>query len=178
MYSILQQYNRIANCGTHGVGKTTLAKHLSGISDHKYIPEVARELLDVKGKGFTKLGSQDIIDFQSAVFFSHIFMIRGQNCFISDRSIIDHFVYLAYHVKKGILHPNLLPLYSIISKKIKTELTSMYDLILYYSPEGITLDKEQREIDNLINRYLSLFHPDYMSVDRRTISGWSNNMVA
>jgi len=122
----LTNYKKIAIAGSHNIGKTTLAKRLADTTGLVYIPEVARELLNMsKNWDWRNADEKQILAFEKAIYHSHLFFISLYGTFISDRSVFDIAAYCLYHDKQRLTdYGNCL---------IKDELEKKrYDAILFY----------------------------------------------
>lgn len=87
---------KLAFTGTHGIGKTTLAKWLAEYLGVPYVPEYAREVLEA-GKKIDSLES--FVDFEDSILKMKLdeetrLEKEGFDSFVSDRSFIDYSVYL------------------------------------------------------------------------------------
>jgi len=128
----LSKYKKIAICGAHGVGKTTLAKKMSESFGLPYIPEFARDLLNATD-GFNWRTTEDITSwwhFELAIIFSHLFTVKNRERFISDRSIWD---VLAYIHLKSIDCPDVGESFHILQELINKH-HPLYDAILFCNP--------------------------------------------
>ena len=168
---------RIAICGTHGIGKSVLSGYISEAFGYKHIPEIARELLEEKGKWWNQLTKEGITFFQKAVFHSHMFMVQGESRFVADRSILDHMVYVDLHLRDVTkICPALTDLQSELWKTAN-RISSMYDLLIYYSPDGLELDETQRSIDYGIRLLVGAYAPNHVTVTRRDVNAAFPDML-
>ena len=157
---------RIAVCGTHGIGKTILSEYISDAFGYKHIPEIARELLEEKGTWWDRLTKEGVACFQKAIFYSHMFMIQNEPRFVADRSILDHMAYVDLHLRNT---PKIGPALTGLQLELwKTadKISSMYDLLIYYSPDGLELDKVQESIDYGIKVLIGAYALNYIMVTR------------
>ena len=128
----LTKFKKIAICGAHGVGKTTLAKKMSENFGLPYIPEFARELLNATDN-FNWKATKNITSwwhFELAIIFSHLFTAQNRERFISDRSLWD---VLAYIHLKSINYPEIGESFSLLQELIN-KYHPLYDAVLFYNP--------------------------------------------
>ena len=128
----LTKFKKIAICGAHNVGKTTLAKKMSEKFELPYIPEFARDLLHATD-GFNWRTIEDITSwwhFELAITFSHLFTVQNRERFVSDRSLWD---VLAYVHLKSIYCPEIGENFHILQELI-AKYHPLYDAILFYHP--------------------------------------------
>lgn len=147
---------RIAICGAHGVGKTTLANALAKELKLHLIEKVARRVAVGLGYASTKnIIAQDIISreaFQHAVLERQLlqeFFLYASG-YVSDRSVIDIAAYTTWYSVPG---------WQGMQKSAIEYAQQNYDLLVYV-PLGATLAKDdgfrltdqksQRQIDMLI----------------------------
>jgi len=90
---------KIAICGTHGTGKTTLAQALSRKLNLPLIREVARE---IASEGFPVLSrfSTPTLRTQFAIFGRQLYEEQRYSHFVADRSILDNLAYMRLIVSK------------------------------------------------------------------------------
>ena len=85
--------------GSHGAGKTTLAKLISKKFGLRYVRELARDILDYKNWTWKEMKPVDYYMFECALALYNSEK-RFMNNFVSDRSIIDVSAYITYYLNK------------------------------------------------------------------------------
>ena len=143
---------RIAICGSHGTGKTTLAKYISKALRFPLIEEAARVVIPTYGfkttDEFFKAAEKEksIADIlQVSIFYKQLENEKSNIFFVSDRSVLDNIAYAQYlGVNKDILKS----LTDIAYRHVKDG----YDLLVYIYPtipiedDGFRLaDQESRQ---------------------------------
>jgi adenylate kinase family enzyme len=128
----LSSFNKIAISGSHGIGKTTLAKKISKEFKIKYIPEVARELMEHKHFNWKKAKKFQVMIFEKAILYSHLFYIVNEKKFISDRSIIDILAYVEWNKEKLKASTYFERLISTLNLYIE-KFNNFYDILLFYN---------------------------------------------
>ncbi len=147
---------KIAISGTHGVGKTTLAKSLAKKLNLPLIEEVARGVAQRYGfkntEQIKKAENNKRYSFQHEVFYEQVAEESLKSSFISDRSVFDPLAYCLYY---GIAIPD--------NWARMAELQSMsYDFIIYcpipryeISDDGFRLtDKNSQQYIDTTTRIL------------------------
>lgn len=153
----LSPYKKIGISGSHGIGKTTLAKRISTTFDFPYLMEVARELLnynlyfDWKKKGNIEIK----LIFEKAIFYSHLFLIN-QPKFISDRTVLDIFAYSVFHLKRE-YNENFNNFLNYVIDYIH-KVGEMYDLILFYINGYKEMDNEGKFIHDIISNVINQYN--------------------
>lgn len=128
----LTKFKRIAICGAHNVGKTTLAKKMSENFGLPYIPEFAQDLINATDN-FNWRTTKKITSwwhFELAITFSHLFVVQNRERFVSDRSLWD---VLAYVHLKSLSCPQIGESFSLLQEFINKH-HPLYDAILFYNP--------------------------------------------
>ncbi|WP_456325893.1 hypothetical protein [Desulfonauticus submarinus] len=147
---------------TGNSGKTTLAKKIVNALKIRYVPEFARELLDVTKYDWTKGDSWYVTDFENAIFscyaFTHKYLSDSAIGFVADRTLLDITAYCLWHILKGdVLEENKFLSFYIKLLTTLRESVFWYDIILFYRIEGLEVDSCQNFIDatikELINQY-------------------------
>jgi nicotinamide riboside kinase len=159
---------RIGIVGAQGTGKTTLLEALRPkLPDYKFIPEVARTIMKRMGlidlHSLKNLGPGYGLKFQLSCLIEQLSSedSAGEN-FVSDRSVLDSWVYCKYRFFEGISF-NFWELYETCVLRQ----TKLYDLIVYtpleFPPvsDGVRSSNQsyQRQIDTLIQGAISRFNP-------------------
>ena len=164
----IMRYPRIAICGTHGIGKTTLAEYLTRCVGRKCIPEIARDLLQYKGKEYPDNTVEEAVNLQTAIFHSHMYLIRNEKEFVSDRSVFDHLAYIKSAIDR--FSPELMMKLSTLFSNvaaIAVNARAYYDLLIYYHPGSIELSEDQKVIDKMVYGYLERFYSGLMVTVKR-----------
>jgi len=159
--------SRILITGSHGTGKTTLAKRLSEELSIPLLPEIARM---AKEESF-ELNTPSI-DTQLWILFKQLNFEESfySSSFICDRSF-DNIIYTEYF---NILHPKVLKQMKEFFA-IRTE--RKFDVIIFLRPviplvgdEARSADKDyQLAIDRLFKRYLDEYHLNYLELKSTTL---------
>jgi nicotinamide riboside kinase len=88
---------RIAFTGAGGTGKTTLAKQVSESWGLKYLTNTARNVMKERGianeAAQSLMSDEALLDLQWAIFSSFKNLRETENAFVSDRLILDNYVY-------------------------------------------------------------------------------------
>lgn len=122
---------RIAIAGSHGVGKTTLAKALSEKLRYPRIGEVARTVAATMGFETTEqimaADKEQICQYQQKVFYCQLLTEeayqKDHGCFISDRSIFDVVSYMGlYQLEEAFIND-----FALMAGRHSRD----YDLIIY-----------------------------------------------
>lgn len=157
---------KIAFTGSHGTGKTTLAKKLSEDLNIHLITNISRNYYKSNGiENFEILTKEERWGHQHSLFSIEILEEIKNVDFVTDRSIID---FLAYTI-----------LYSEIPLKYKSKIIEiakinalMYDYLFYlpveitYIPEKGRASKEtQKEIDECILSLIESLELPYFKVE-------------
>jgi hypothetical protein len=184
----LTRYNRVAISGTHGIGKTTLATRLHGARNHgtgrcDYIPEVADDLIGATT--FDWCRGQGVVNFQKAIYYTHLFYAEQFTRFVADRAVLDNWAYCWYRLKRahGKEHKEIAWLLNHIAARYCTGV-ALYDAILYYQIyDRETVSDEQIEIDGIMATVfklaqrkdvtvIPLFRDNTLRVEDRTVPVW------
>ena len=135
----MTKYKRIAISGVHTAGKICLAKKISHLTFIPYLPEVAREIIEFTSNfDWRKCESISVIrDFEKAIFHTHLCLVKTNDTFVSDRSLVDALVYTIVQNKK----------FNNALKTLVEEFTSviedigvLYDVILLAKAENCYVD--------------------------------------
>ena len=167
-------YRRIAISGTHGVGKTTLAKQLSEILRLPLLTETAREVIQQYVSDCSYMVCHpDKAEIQAKILNKQIEKEATHKAFVSDRSVLD---VLAYSCLYRIFDS---PTLHELAKKILLTYSKNYDLIIFcpipdddyeIPDDGFRLtDKDsQMDIDNYLKCLLATKPTDvlYLPPDR------------
>jgi predicted ATPase len=158
--------------GTHGSGKTTLARYVSNKYTLPLITEVARMILSEKELQVDNLRTDmDLVDsYQNDIFYRQMSEEAKYKDFVSDRSAIDSLAYSAQHTR---ILPRLMA-----APELKTYIASLKarDSILYFvRPSKATLKADGvREaldwegavaIDAQIKLLLEMFEIPYIQIN-------------
>lgn len=159
---------RIAICGTHGVGKTTLAKWLGSELNLPVLSEQATKLLKSDFPFFeTERDFRIFQQFQEQVLVNQ-FHDEGNHPdgFVADRSIIDSLAYV--HVRT-IIEKDFGVWLQDYKKRVEDSLLGRYDRLVFvrYDSHFLTANPEIRnmnpvfmeEIDRFIDYFL-MKYPD------------------
>ena len=134
--------SKIGICGAQSVGKTTLLNALKQekrFSDYKFCDEVTRWV----GKLGLPINEQGTDDTQFLIAMKHIYNLRLNDRFITDRTIIDCYVYSKWLYNKGKLSEACLNEIHRIAKTIISD----YNQIFYIKPEFEIKDDGVRSTD-------------------------------
>ncbi len=142
---------------------------LAGRLQSRLVREVARELLEEKGRWWNVLDNGALVLFQTALFHTHLFLIHQEPRFVADRSIIDHMAYVQRHVDLS-FNSDMLPLYREMESWVSTHLRNAYDVLVYYSPEGLAINDEQRDIDERVRSLMSFYSPRVIEITRDDVN--------
>jgi len=135
----MTKYKKIAISGLHGSGKTSLAKKINHLTFTPYLPEVAREIIEFTSNfDWRECKDINIIrDFEKAIFHTHLCLVKTNDVFVSDRSLVDPLVYVMVQNKK----------FNNALKSLVEEFTSvienigvLYDVILLTKAENSYAD--------------------------------------
>lgn len=161
---------RIAISGAQCTGKTTLIcalKKEGVLLDHIYYDEVIRTLQKEKGIVFNKKADYDS---QVLIFEKHLDNLRENN-FVSDRCLLDAFVYSTYLFRKGLYSES--EFYDFENLFLKG--INQYDRIFLLSPEFILKGDGVRDIDPLFQREINeIFIEISLKFDIKIISLYGN----
>ncbi|MCL5003777.1 MAG: ATP-binding protein [Patescibacteria group bacterium] len=126
---------KIAVIGSHGTGKTTLAKRISGILEFNFIPDVAREAHEKK----FAINEQTPPETQFWILSKQIELERNTEApWISEKSLLDNLVYGTFSIKDE-------EVLRVLEKIILRNLD--YDLIFYLPIEFGLVDDGLRSLD-------------------------------
>jgi nicotinamide riboside kinase len=151
---------RIAITGSHGVGKTTLAKKLAEGLKLPLIEEIARKMADIYGIKHTeeiKNASWGLrAEFQDSVWYAQMVAEDSLREFVSDRSILDVVAYSLYYGLDGYR-------WRVRRERAPEEVWGTYDLLVYVPirfplrSDGFRLtdDQSQKACDKLIRQMFS-----------------------
>jgi len=149
---------RVGITGSHRVGKTVLAKKLANVFGFTYVPEFARELLNVTGYDWTK-GDWYTTYFEKAVFacydFVHRYLSDTSQGFVTDRTLLDIVAYCLWHILKGKVlgDDRFLVFYSKLLDVLHNS-AYWYDIVLFYRTKGLNVDSCQAFIDATIQELI------------------------
>lgn len=148
---------KLAFTGTHGIGKTTLAKWLSNHLGIPYVPEFAREALEAGQKTDTLL---DFVGFEHKILQLKLeeekrLEEEGLHHFVADRSYLDYMCYLKYgmagHDWREVLAAKFegkdLRSYFAEYEKICRRENVKYDLIVFVLPFTTEISPEDDKRD-------------------------------
>jgi GTPase SAR1 family protein len=152
---------KIGFCGSHGTGKTTLAKHLSQILKLPLITGLMRSFWTNNGVyDFEKLPPRIRYEFQLLSLQKQIDEESKYQSFITDRTVIDQ---IAYFVESSEHTQNELESYI---SKCKFSIDS-YSHIFYipiefgFEPENLRAKASSRtQVQNNIQKYANLLTPN------------------
>jgi len=142
---------KIAICGTHCAGKSTLVDCIAKETKYPKILEIAGQFTEKERQCFAT---------QLDILQSQIDEEQKHTSFVSDRSVIDNCAYIHYHAIKN----NLEPIYSDVKKFVSNYLSKKpYDAIVFineYFPlvdNGVrNLDEiQQKEIFNYLKKHIN-----------------------
>ena len=128
---------KIALIGSHGVGKTTLARQIAQSTGLPYIEEVARKVAQLYGFTNTEEIRQSSFEriraFQSDVWAKQLETEWSYpDGFVSCRSVLDAIAYAIYY------NGGIIDTYLDVLKRITYDLTADYDVLIYCPiPDGI-----------------------------------------
>jgi nicotinamide riboside kinase len=156
---------RIGLCGSHGTGKTSLARKLSKEIGIPLIEQVPRTVADM---GF-HLNEDTTVMSQLAIWLGQVHEQLDYEHFISDRTLLDHYAYATYMVG----HRRLGSEKYIINALGNITSNIMYDQysVIFYLPPKKTIrgngvrstDKTfQQEIDKIILNYLDAWEIEFI----------------
>jgi nicotinamide riboside kinase len=156
---------KIALSGAQSTGKTTLLKLLKKeFENYEFIGEIVRNLKNKHGISINQKGN---FSSQLLIFQAHIENLDKED-FISDRCILDAFVYTEWSFQKGIFNENEYQIF----KDIFLKNIFRYNII-FYIPVEFKLKKDgfrdedlnfQKEIDELFLKILLQYKIDYKKI--------------
>ncbi len=169
----MQDAVRVGVCGAHGVGKTTLSKKIAKEVNLLYIPEYARCLIKVPDFDWVASNLLDATNFERAVYscyaFTLSFINRQHKSYISDRTLIDVAAYCLWHISRGEnleQSESMLKLYNEIINYTKNN--DFWDIIIFYTTDGLKPDSCQIFIEGAINSliYRCFYNKEVIKVKR------------
>ena len=155
---------KIGITGSHGVGKTTLAKVASTRLRLPLIPEIVRKVTE---EGFAVLteDSETNVNSQLAMFGYQMVEEQRLDSFISDRILLDYYIYTRELVEQS------LPYVFLESMKQLTYDYCAYEYdFIFYIPIEFSLDgdgfravdiEQQKKMDDRISLALGEISKDY-----------------
>ncbi|HEY5268669.1 MAG TPA: ATP-binding protein [Candidatus Saccharimonadales bacterium] len=160
--------------GAHGVGKSTLARHVSKKHQLPMICEAARQILAEQELQIDVLRYDlDVVDsYQKQVFERQLSEESKQESFVADRSLIDCLGYSAQHSR---ILPKLLA--SPLLTTYIANLRSSGSILFFVRPSRATLHAQAdgvREeldwdgiisIDSMIKFLLEMYNINYISIN-------------
>ncbi len=158
---------QIAVCGAHGVGKTTLAKKLADELKVKYLPEVARELIELLDFAWKDEDEEYVAKFEEAIYYWYKFVfeyLSDYNCsYVADRSLYDVAAYCLWHCVRLPYRTYIWDVYNLVLNHIAGQ-GSYCNLILFYTTKGLMADSCQLFIEATIRELLWRYEEDTKSV--------------
>ena len=164
---------KIALIGTHGVGKTTLCFELAARLKRR---DIAVELVtEIARECPLPINRETTLDAQTWILHTQcareIAASTEDGCVICDRSILDNYAYLVHALNR---RPDLDPW---IREWCRTY-TAMFKVPVWQDPsfDG-TRDTDasfQHEIDRELNRLITDFQVDAVSLPRDNPYGWAD----
>ena len=162
----IMRYDRIAVCGTHGVGKTGLVGLLAAESGHPIVPDGAREIRKLARMDWWTINASHLARFQAEVFIRHMTAISGRTRFIADRSILDIMACTTYQSQRSLENSSFLQLLRLQLELSARRLSRMHDRLVFYSPAGTELTEEKSGVNSLILDFLAKYAGEWDTVTR------------
>jgi nicotinamide riboside kinase len=164
---------KIAICGTHCAGKSTLVDYLCETTNSQKIKEIAGNYTE---KQRSKLPTQ------LKILLDQMNAEREHQSFVSDRSVIDNLAYIKFHAEKNESPQTYQKALKFVETYIETE--KPYDILFfvdeYFELEdnGIrNLDKDQQEyVYNFLKTFAQQFCKEH-NIKLVTICGKNEKRI-